>query len=70
MNKTCLRIKMKMTLGMKMVLLNVKSLRDYFFSKRRDINGELVKKHFLVQDLEVLLKKMKKIKDAQKIKVM
>ena len=51
-------------------LIKCKKLERLFFFKRRDINDELVKKHFLVQDLEALLKKMKKVKDAQKIKVM
>ena len=31
--------------------------------KERDINDELVRKHFLVQDLGDLLKKMKKLKN-------
>ena len=31
--------------------------------KERDINDELVRKHFLVQDLRDLLKKMKKLKN-------
>ena len=34
------------------------------------MNHELVKKYFLVEDLEALLKKMKKIKMQKKIKLM
>ena len=33
-------------------LISYKKLERLFFSKRRDINDELVKKHFLVQDLK------------------
>ena len=37
--------------------INYKKLERLIFSKRRDINDGLIKKHFLVQDLETLLKK-------------
>ena len=33
------------------------------------MNDELVKKYFLVEDLEALLKTMKKIKNAEKNKI-
>ena len=41
-------------------------LERLIFLKRRDVNDKLVKKHFLVQDLEALLKE---IKDAEKNKI-
>ena len=41
-------------------------LERLIFLKRSDVNDKLVKKHFLVQDLEVLLKE---IKDAEKNKI-
>ena len=47
-------------------LIDYKKLERLIFSKRRDINDKLVKKHFLVQDLEALLKE---IKDAEKNKI-
>ena len=46
-------------------LINYKMLERLIFS-RRDINNELVKKYFLVEDLEALLKKMKKNKRCRK----
>ena len=46
-------------------LINYKMLERLIFS-RRDINNELVKKYFLVEDLEALLKKMKKKKRCRK----
>ena len=49
--------------------VNYKKLERQIFSKRRDINDGLIKKHFLVQDLETLLKKMKEIKDAERNKI-
>ena len=42
-------------------LINYKMLERLTFS-RKDINNELAKKYFLVEDLEALLKKMKKNK--------
>ena len=42
-------------------LINYEMFERLIFS-RRDINNELVKKYFLVEDLEALLKKMKKNK--------
>ena len=42
------------------------------YSKERDISDELVRKHFLVQDLGDLLEKLKKLKnnpEKNKIKV-
>ena len=50
-------------------LINCKKLERLIFSGRSDINVELVMKHFLVQDLKPLLKKMKEIKDAEKNKI-
>ena len=38
-------------------LINYKKLERLIFSKRRDINDELVKKYFLVKDLKTLLEK-------------
>ena len=52
MKKTGLKMKMKMILGMEMVLLIIKMLYILIFLKERDINGELVRKHLLVQDWE------------------
>ena len=40
-------------------LINCKKLERLIFSGRRDINDELVMKHFLVKDLKPLLKKIK-----------
>ena len=52
-------------------LINYKKLERLTFSKRRDINDELVKKNnFSIQNLEALLKKIKKIKMQKKIKFM
>ena len=50
-------------------IINYNKLEKLIFSKRRNINDQLVNKHFLVPDLEALLKKMKEIKDAQKNKI-
>ena len=41
-------------------LINYKKLERLIFSKRRDINDELVKKYFLVKDLKTLLEKNQK----------
>ena len=46
-------------------LINYEMFERLIFS-RRDINNELVKKYFLVEDLEALLKKMKKNKRCRK----
>ena len=46
-------------------LINYKMLERLTFS-RKDINNELAKKYFLVEDLEALLKKMKKNKRCRK----
>ena len=50
-------------------LNNCKKLERLIFSKGRDINDDLVKEHFSVQDLEALLKKIKEIKDDEKNKI-
>ena len=44
-------------------LINYKKFGRLIRLKNRDINDELVQKHFLVQDLVVLLEKMKKLKN-------
>ena len=44
-------------------LINYKKFGRLTRLKNRDINDELVRKHFLVQDLVVLLEKMKKLKN-------
>ena len=36
---------------------------ELIYSKEREISNELVRKHFLVQDLGDLLEKMKKLKN-------
>ena len=36
---------------------------ELIYSKEREISNELVREHFLVQDLEDLLEKMKKLKN-------
>ena len=44
-------------------LINYKKLDRLNFLKERDINGELVRKRFLVQNLRSLLKNLEKAKD-------
>ena len=44
-------------------LINHKTLGRLFDFKVRDINDELVRKHFLVQDLGSLLKKLQRIRN-------
>ena len=44
-------------------LINYKKFGRLIRLKNRDINDELVRKHFLVQDLVALLEKMKKLKN-------
>ena len=47
-------------------LIDYKRLNRLINLKKRDINDEFIKKHFLVQDLGVLLEKLKKIKNNAK----
>ena len=47
-------------------LIDYKRLNRLINLKKRDINDEFIKKHFLVQDLGALLEKLKKIKNNAK----
>ena len=44
-------------------LIDYNKFMNLIYSKEREISDELVRKHFLVQDLEELLKKLKKLKN-------
>ena len=48
------------------VIIDYKKLNRLINLKERDINNELVRNHFLVQDLGALLKKLKNPKIIQK----
>ena len=50
----------------KMKMIDYKKLNGLINLKKRDTNDELVRKHFLVQDLEALLEKFKKLKNNPK----
>ena len=50
----------------KMKMIDYKKLNGLINLKKRDTNDELVRKHFLVQDLEALLEKLKKLKNNAK----
>ena len=65
MKKTCL--KLKIILGMKIDYKKF-DLKGLISLNERDINNEFVKKPFLVQDLSIAEKKLKKYKNTKKIK--
>ena len=50
-------------------LNNYKKLDRLISLKERDINDELVRKHFLVQNLGALLKKLRKLKNTEKNRI-
>ena len=66
MKKTCL--KLKIILGMKIDYKKF-DLKGLISLNERDINNELVKKPFLVQDLSIAEKKLEKYKNTKKKKI-
>ena len=53
----------KKSLGIKKkkIIIDYKKVERLIHVKERDINDELVRKHFLVQDLRALLEKTRKL---------
>ena len=58
----------KKSLGIKKkkIIIDYKKVERLIHVKERDINDELVRKHFLVQDLRALLEKTRKLNNNVK----
>ena len=66
MKKVIWKMKIKMISEIKMILLIIKSQLDRLISlKERDINDELVRKNFLVQNLGALLENLRKLRNTE-----